>query len=730
MELPHSSLKMVASHVVSQLKRFDRHIPALAIASAINERLTDLLSNSRLMDTVSSVSTQRFLMYSEATRRQTFARWPHMDYKWALPNQMAQAGFYHQPSVSGDDRAMCFTCNVCLVCWEKTDEPWSEHERHSPACPFVKGEYTQNVPLALTYATDAANTTRGFSIMSNGNQSNVMATANEAGEITLWKVKRQIRNIGTLRIMDDIKFILTHAVAQDNQDYEYTKPKRVELHSMCTFRSNESLSGIAKNVAKGLKLVCGVTIDGKLYLVVYNVHKSRHKHGSTGENSNDSKDTSSTQHTAGCTKKSSLKSIVLEEQYEDDLLPSAVDPNLLYDNWIKVTDSDSDSIYIKDESGGNINSDNNFGYYNETQEMSTNATGKNGKNAIITELVEMPTTSAATYTNDFKSIWGIALQSIPVTPILCGSYNITDIIPSYDHKYMLVIMRKANAPVSDDMAEKMEVDDDETDDTVNAQLFVFEINEKGFLSSTPIESRVLFEDHVPIQICMLPNYNNTSLSEDSSEASNSTADTQNGVFVMVCADGTLQMIALTSLRTISETSVAGKFVSVTYCKNLERVCACTRAGVLHFYSFFDIDMDSADEQDDEKMNCLVSDTSLTGFDHEVSEIDGLSAATMAALAAASVASTSTSPITLNFDPTAAGSCSPLLYAHRHSLTLNDLKVLYSLTLFDEMLTSYTAEVPACWNEMAQAQKQRKHSQNQRPGDDIHLMKSWRLHNDA
>lgn len=66
---------------------------------------------------------------------------------------MAQAGFYHQPNTSGDDRAMCFTCTVCLVCWERTDEPWSEHERHSPNCPFVIGEYTQNVPLSVTLAT-------------------------------------------------------------------------------------------------------------------------------------------------------------------------------------------------------------------------------------------------------------------------------------------------------------------------------------------------------------------------------------------------------------------------------------------------------------------------------------------------------------------------------------------------------------------------------------------------
>lgn len=31
---------------------------------------------------------------------------------------------FPQPASTGDDRAMCFTCSVCLVCWEPTDEPW------------------------------------------------------------------------------------------------------------------------------------------------------------------------------------------------------------------------------------------------------------------------------------------------------------------------------------------------------------------------------------------------------------------------------------------------------------------------------------------------------------------------------------------------------------------------------------------------------------------------------
>lgn len=101
MELPHSSLKIVASNVVFQLKRLEQHIPALTIASTINERLTDLVERGRLLEAINSGSLQRLLMYSESTRRQTFAHWPHMDYKWALPNRMAQAGFYHQPRVSG-----------------------------------------------------------------------------------------------------------------------------------------------------------------------------------------------------------------------------------------------------------------------------------------------------------------------------------------------------------------------------------------------------------------------------------------------------------------------------------------------------------------------------------------------------------------------------------------------------------------------------------------------------
>jgi len=44
--------------------------------------------------------------------------------RWALPPQMAEAGFYHQPNTPESDRAVCFLCHVCLICWEPSDEPW------------------------------------------------------------------------------------------------------------------------------------------------------------------------------------------------------------------------------------------------------------------------------------------------------------------------------------------------------------------------------------------------------------------------------------------------------------------------------------------------------------------------------------------------------------------------------------------------------------------------------
>ncbi|XP_054832768.1 baculoviral IAP repeat-containing protein 6 isoform X2 [Eublepharis macularius] len=197
--LPHHVLKSVASAIVNELKKINQNIAALPVASSVMDRLSYLLPSARPeLGVGPGRSVDRSLMYSEANRRETFTSWPHVGYRWAQPDPMAQAGFYHQPASSGDDRAMCFTCSVCLVCWEPTDEPWSEHERHSPNCPFVKGEHTQNVPLSVTLATSPAqfpctDGTDRIVCFGSGSCPHFLAAATKRGKICIWDVAKLMK---------------------------------------------------------------------------------------------------------------------------------------------------------------------------------------------------------------------------------------------------------------------------------------------------------------------------------------------------------------------------------------------------------------------------------------------------------------------------------------------------------------------------------------------------------
>uniref|UniRef100_A0A3B3YZP8 UBC core domain-containing protein n=1 Tax=Poecilia mexicana TaxID=48701 RepID=A0A3B3YZP8_9TELE len=197
--LPHHVLKLVAGAIVSELKKINQNVAALSVASSIMDRLSYLLSSARPeLGVGPGRSVDRSLMYSEANRRETFTSWPHAGYRWAQPDPMAQAGFYHQPASTGDDRAMCFTCSVCLVCWEPTDEP-SEHERHSPNCPFVKGEHTQNVPLSVTLATSPAqfpnspDSSDKIACYGFGSCPQFLAAATKRGKICIWDVSKMMK---------------------------------------------------------------------------------------------------------------------------------------------------------------------------------------------------------------------------------------------------------------------------------------------------------------------------------------------------------------------------------------------------------------------------------------------------------------------------------------------------------------------------------------------------------
>ncbi|XP_052238449.1 uncharacterized protein LOC127849738 [Dreissena polymorpha] len=65
-------------------------------------------------------------------RLDTFTNWPlHLTQR---PYQLADAGLYYTGT---DDHCRCFACDGGLRKWEPGDDPWIEHCRWFPACPYA-----------------------------------------------------------------------------------------------------------------------------------------------------------------------------------------------------------------------------------------------------------------------------------------------------------------------------------------------------------------------------------------------------------------------------------------------------------------------------------------------------------------------------------------------------------------------------------------------------------------
>lgn len=81
--MPAGSLWLVFSGLAQELKRQGRQIPAMTVASALCERLNTLAQSEgpALLGGDTNPTPYRALMFSEAARRATFSKWPHMNYK-------------------------------------------------------------------------------------------------------------------------------------------------------------------------------------------------------------------------------------------------------------------------------------------------------------------------------------------------------------------------------------------------------------------------------------------------------------------------------------------------------------------------------------------------------------------------------------------------------------------------------------------------------------------------
>jgi len=43
-----------------------------------------------------------------------------------------------------EDIVRCFHCDIGLAEWNQSDDPWVEHARHSPKCPFLRERKPQH----------------------------------------------------------------------------------------------------------------------------------------------------------------------------------------------------------------------------------------------------------------------------------------------------------------------------------------------------------------------------------------------------------------------------------------------------------------------------------------------------------------------------------------------------------------------------------------------------------
>ena len=108
-----------------------------------------VLYRAVLVVTEATVQGSHNNMADADNRMWTFNAWPP-----SIPitkERMVRAGFYYEGK---GDAVTCFHCHVTLLRWQYNEDPWVEHEKHSPLCSFV--QRNKNLRLnTIPYDCDA-----------------------------------------------------------------------------------------------------------------------------------------------------------------------------------------------------------------------------------------------------------------------------------------------------------------------------------------------------------------------------------------------------------------------------------------------------------------------------------------------------------------------------------------------------------------------------------------------
>ncbi|KAG5886808.1 hypothetical protein JTB14_031450 [Gonioctena quinquepunctata] len=702
--LPLEDLRSAAANTVSNLLSKNQHIPELGVASAVQERLSDLLGEK-------VNASDRKSMASEWRRRETYTQWPHMDYKWALPDQMAQAGFYHQPNSSGDDRAMCFTCTVCLVCWERTDEPCSEHERHSPNCPFVIGEYTQNVPLSVTYATSPAidATYRGLNLNIIGNSTvpNLVPTASTDGLISVFDVSGKVKRAHSFYVTQFDSFILdkfTHDFGQMglwtlNGKKKYPVEKKIT--SLCMVSGESFNKPLRSTIVCGLILTCQsdkhpqITSDlmesekvneTRIYLVVYDFLYSKEQEET--ENEINFENTLSTfipedKLAVSDEKLSNIFNTLDPMELESEELPGYNLMKQLSSFYKTLIPGESDEVFLpptlgakKSHTGPRLLM---FDEFNtKTDSSSSSYPLTNGQLSsldsdlsISDHIAEVKNNQSAKKLNYSRAVQCV---SLPEQCSKCFDLEVTDIITTLDQAHVLLVLKNCYATQS------------------FLLIYALDCSDKMVkLKDEPVLVKELASHETPVEISLLPSVDKFGVcSERLCEAK--------GNLVMVCVDGVVRIVNLANLSTICFAKIEEEgFISAAYCNSLDRLCASTKKGSLHFFALNNTDNESSDDHEEDDLFGMPVDNSNT--------------------------------LTQQLDMLDNTELIKYFQKPPDVITLADLKNFKLLCDFEPVKSGYCVVVPPCWSEFQQSLRQRRQPHASKC-DGEQTTKTWRLLTDT
>lgn len=245
--------------------------------------------------------------------------------------------------------------------------------------------------------------------------------------------------------------------------------------------------------------------------------------------------------------------------------------------------------------------------------------------------------------------------------------EIFEVIPTIDKTHIVVVLRSVSGK------------------SVNV-LMVYSLNFSASVvkvNDTPIFIREFANNQCPIEVSVIPSFDKLNSTQSLSKT------TLEGSAVIVCSDGAVRIIDLASYKMCVAKLDSNKFISAAYCNSLERLCAATNNGSLHFYALNDVESDLIEDHEEEDI-CTLSE----GVNSNIFKPD----------------------------------LDPFSKIDFTSLSMQDLRHLHSLCLFEPLSAAYCIVVPPCWSEMQQVQRQRRHPQYT-AGDEQHT-RTWRLQTDT